>query len=127
MKPLTLEWINKAEGDFTIMERESRARKSPVLDAICFHAQQCGEKYFKARLQEAGVPFQKTHSLPALFALLRPVEPTWAFDEPDLKWLSASAVEVRYPGDCANKDDAKRAVKLTREIRLVIRHGMGLG
>ncbi len=26
MKPLTLEWIDKAEGDFATMEREARAR-----------------------------------------------------------------------------------------------------
>ena len=25
MKPLTLEWIDKAEGDFATMEREARA------------------------------------------------------------------------------------------------------
>lgn len=56
MKPLTRGWISKAEGDFTAMEREHRARNNPVNDAICFHAQQCVEKYLKARLQEAGVP-----------------------------------------------------------------------
>jgi hypothetical protein len=38
---MTHEWVAKAEGDFTTMERESRARKAPNYDAICFHAQQC--------------------------------------------------------------------------------------
>ena len=29
MKPLTLEWIDKAEGDYTSARRELRARKTP--------------------------------------------------------------------------------------------------
>ena len=40
MKPITREWVGKAEGDFGTVERESRARKDPNYDAICFHAQQ---------------------------------------------------------------------------------------
>lgn len=45
MKPMTLEWVAKAEGDFAVMEREARVRKKPNYDAMCFHAQQCAEKY----------------------------------------------------------------------------------
>ena len=55
MKPLTTEWVSKAEGDFAIVERETRARKNPSHDGVCFHAQPCAEKYLKARLYEAGV------------------------------------------------------------------------
>lgn len=55
MKPLTREWIEKAEGDFATASREIRVRKVPNYDAVCFHAQQCAEKYLKALLQEADV------------------------------------------------------------------------
>jgi hypothetical protein len=34
MKTLTHEWVAKAEGDFTCVQREWRARKSPNLDAV---------------------------------------------------------------------------------------------
>ncbi len=54
MKPLTAEWLDKAEGDFAVMERESRVRRNPAHDIVCFHAQQCVEKYLKARLCHAG-------------------------------------------------------------------------
>ena len=57
MKPLTKEWVDKAEGDFITARRELRARKAPNYDAACFHAQQCAEKYLKARLQEEGIAF----------------------------------------------------------------------
>jgi hypothetical protein len=36
MKPLTEEWISKAEGDFSTAGRELRARKAPNYDAVCF-------------------------------------------------------------------------------------------
>lgn len=52
MKPAVAEWVSKAEGDFLTGGRELRARKSPNYDAVCFHAQQCAEKYPKAVLQE---------------------------------------------------------------------------
>jgi len=63
MKPITCEWVAKGEGDFNMMERESRAPENRNYDGICFHAQQCAEKYLKARLCEARVSFTKIHDL----------------------------------------------------------------
>ena len=57
MQALTSEWVTKAEGDFVTARRELRARVLPNYDAACFHAAQCAEKYFKARLQEANIAF----------------------------------------------------------------------
>ncbi len=59
MKPLTREWIKKAEADLATAQRELCARRLPNYDAVCFHAQQCDEKYLKARLQEANLPSPK--------------------------------------------------------------------
>jgi len=39
MKPITLEWVAKAEGDWDSAQREYRARQRPNYDAACFHAQ----------------------------------------------------------------------------------------
>jgi HEPN domain-containing protein len=60
MKPTTAEWIIKAEGDYLTARRELAVKDNPNHDAVTFHAQQCAEKYLKARLIEAGVPFPKT-------------------------------------------------------------------
>jgi HEPN domain-containing protein len=76
MKPITLEWIEKAEGDWITAQREYRARQRPNYDAACFHAQQCAEKYLKARLEEAGIAFSRTHNLISLLSLALAVEPT---------------------------------------------------
>ena len=48
MKPITKEWVDKAEEDWSTALREVRVRKNPSYDSVCFHAQQCAEKYLKA-------------------------------------------------------------------------------
>ena len=73
MKRLTRQWVDKAEGDFQIVQRELRARKHPNFDGACFHAQQCIEKYLKARLQEANAAFPRVHDLGRLLDLAKSV------------------------------------------------------
>ena len=63
MKPTALEWLNKAEEDWYVAQMSYRARKHPSYDAAVFHAQQCAEKCLKARLEEAGITFGRTHDL----------------------------------------------------------------
>ena len=126
MKPITLEWIDKAEGDYIAAQREARARKQPVFDAACFHAQQCGEKYLKAKLVEAGLAFGKTHNLIALLSLILPIEPTWRSLQPALNALNVYAVDYRYPGYSATKAEAQSALKNCRDVRRVIRQAFGL-
>ena len=126
MKPITLEWVDKAEGDYIVAQREARARKQPVYDAVCFHTQQCAEKYLKARLVEAEIAFSKTHNLLALLALVLPVEPTWRALQTHLSALNVYAVDYRYPGGLATKADAFDALKSCREVRRIIRQVFGL-
>ena len=63
MNRLTAEWVQKAEDDFIVAQKMLRARKKPVYDAVCFHSQQCSEKYLKAYLQENNLDIPKTHKL----------------------------------------------------------------
>ncbi|PWU12481.1 MAG: DNA-binding protein [Verrucomicrobia bacterium] len=127
MSPVTQEWVvDKAEEDFHVAQREYRARKHPSYNAACFHAQQCAEKYLKARLQEAGIPFSKTHSLPLLLNLALGAEPLWAAMAPQLNRLNTYAVAVRYPGTSATKSDAKQAVADCRLARKEVRTSLGL-
>ena len=41
MKPLTREWVKKAENDFKVAALILRRPKDRVPDAVCFHCQQC--------------------------------------------------------------------------------------
>ena len=125
MNPLTREWITKAEGDFETAGRELRAKK-PNYDSACFHAQQCVEKYFKARLQEASISFPYTHDLVALLNLLIPVEPLWTGLSASAKLLTQHAIKVRYPGSWVTRTQAKDAFGRCQEIRRLVRASLGL-
>jgi len=126
MKTLTREWIDKAEGDFSTASREIRVRKAPNYDAVCFHAQQCAEKYLKAVLQESEIPFGKTHHLIAILELTLGTEPSWELLRPQLQSLNAYSVSVRYPGEAADKAMAKDALRLAKAIRAEARRKLGL-
>jgi HEPN domain-containing protein len=106
MKPITREWVEKAEADFATAQREIRVRKQPNYDGVCFHCQQSIEKYLKARLQEDRIVFTKTHNLLTLFDLLRSSYQTWNVFSPDLLILNNFAVayrswRVKRLADCA--------------------------
>ncbi|HEY0349397.1 MAG TPA: HEPN domain-containing protein [Pyrinomonadaceae bacterium] len=122
MKSITAEWIGKAEGDFATAQRELNAIQHPNYDAVCFHAQQCAEKYLKAFLQETNIAFPKTHDLTDLLALTLSVEPSWSSLTSDLNVLSSFAVEYRYPGDSADLIEARRAFK---SVRMSVRSSVG--
>lgn len=126
MKPLTQEWVNKAEADFSSAQRELRARKNPNYDAACFHAQQCVEKYIKAGLQEAEIKFSKIHDLVVLLDLLLPSDAVLSAYRPQLRMLSSYAIEFRYPGETADKAMAKEAVNIARSFRDIMRQRLGL-
>jgi HEPN domain-containing protein len=106
MKPFTREWIQKAEGDFAVASQIMRGRKKRVFDAACFHSPQAVEKYFKARLCEAGASFPKTHDLVVLLNLTIAAEPLWASFVPAAQILTDYAVDFRYPGDSATAAEA---------------------
>lgn len=126
MRPITKEWIDKAEGDWATTRREMRVRKEPNYDGVCFHAQQCAEKYLKARLQEANIAFSKTHDLVKLLKAVLAAEPSWNVLEIDLIPLTDFAVEYRYPGMSATRTEAKNAVAHCRTVRHVVRRAFGL-
>jgi len=125
MKPITSEWVTKAEGDFATARRELSAKDNPNYDAVCFHAQQSAEKYLKAFLQETDIPFPRTHDLADLLDLAVSIEPTWTSMTADLNTLSAFAVEYRYPGDSAHLDD-KEAFQKCDAVRKIIRQALHL-
>jgi HEPN domain-containing protein len=97
-----------------------------VHDAICFHAQQCVEKYLKAWLQEANIAFRRTHDLEELLALILPSVPAWFLWQADFLILTSHAVDFRYPGKSSTVAEAQHAVKVCEDVRAAIRANLGL-
>ena len=125
MTDVVRDWATKAEDDFRIIRRLCEG-PSPSANGICFHAQQCAEKYLKARLNEAGIAFERTHKLVPLLDQSIPVEPLWEAYREDLYFLSNFAVTFRYPGDSATRGAAKDARARCQRFRLAARETLGL-
>ena len=126
MNPEILAWVNKAEGDWETMLRESVATEKRNLDAVCFHAQQCAEKYLKARLILGNVFFSKTHDLLALFEDIIILEPHWEYIRDGLGNLNSYAVALRYPGLDATAEQSEQSVEHCRIVRHIVRLSLGL-
>jgi HEPN domain-containing protein len=126
MKASTREWVVKAEEDFAVATVLARPRKRPLWSPVCFHAQQCVEKYLKARLNEASVQFHRTHDLEQLLNEALAAEPLWVAFRASLKRLSDAAVLPRYPGGVFTKTEAQRALKTCKSFRREARTALGL-
>jgi HEPN domain-containing protein len=126
MKPATHEWVDKAEADYAAALMLRRSRKKHSRDIVCFHLQQCVEKYLKARLEEAGLAFPKTHDLEKLLDLIVPVEPLWSPFRPAIAAITDYAVEVRYPGRSVSSAEAKSLLRDAQRIRDLVRQRLAL-
>ena len=101
MNELTLEWIQKAERNYAAIKLHQQT-EAPDFDTICFHAQQCIEKYLKAWLQETNIRFSKTHDLKGLLDLIVPIIPSWHAWQSDFRIIAPYSVEFRYPWKVSN-------------------------
>lgn len=126
MRPETAEWVEKAEGDYRTAEREAAVTEFANFDAVCFHAQQCAEKYLKALLVEHGVYFPRTHHLLSLLDLLPRLCAGAEKIRTELANLSPYAVDVRYPGDCADAPAAHDALADCTKARAALRELLSL-
>lgn len=82
------EWIEKAEEDCRVTLTLRRLRRNPAHNAVCFHAQQCVEKYLKAILEKHGGVIRKIHALPVLLDQCVEAHPTLIGMRPDMVRLS---------------------------------------
>jgi HEPN domain-containing protein len=111
------QWVLKAEHDLTTATLTLKAGKAAPTDTICFHAQQCVEKYLKALLSWHGIESPKTHNIKKILAPLPSrVHPELTIAEQER--LTEFATVTRYPGDYEpiTLTEARRAVTLARRV-----------
>jgi HEPN domain-containing protein len=116
MNEVIKEWMDKAEGDFLTACREFQANR-PNYDAVCFHAQQCAEKYMKAILIAKEQIPPKSHDLVELGKLIEQVVDEWGWPVEELRLLTRAAVVYRYPGESAEKEEAGASLEICRALR----------
>lgn len=113
------EWIVKAENDLLNASHTLKLGRRCPTDTVCFHAQQCAEKYLKAYLVHRGKDFPKTHDLEALAAGLRN---GLKLVPDELARLKRYATVTRYPGaEPISLAEAGRAVSMARRVRKAVR------
>ena len=121
INPLTLEEVRAAEEDWATVQILQQALRRDVYHSICFHAQQCVEKYLKAWLQEANLRVPRTHNLNELLALIVPTRSEWQAWHTDFNTFKPYAVDVRYGKHFANAAEVENAVRVCTEVRREIR------
>lgn len=118
-------WAEKAEEDF-ILARSALRRKKPLIAGVCFHAQQCAEKYMKALLVSKKAGFPMSHDLLLLNNLCSSAGIFLEIDSKLLNTLTDFAVRTRYPGEEPTLNDAKEAVEIAKLIRVFARSFLGI-
>ena len=120
---LVRQWIQKAENDLRNAEHTLKLKKSCPFDTVCFHAQQCAEKYLKALLLSRSISFRPVHDLRVLAELI-PAEIELGLKMGPLFMLTQYAVETRYPEEeeePITREEAKQAVAIARKVREAVR------
>lgn len=120
MNAVTNEWLRRADDDLRVARRESKVTEEPSYSAVCFHAQQAAEKYLKALSIELSIPITKTHDLVFLLEQILPQRPLWSVYRSGLERLTIYAVETRYPGMEATKEEASGSLSFAEEIKKAV-------
>lgn len=115
--PLITAWIRFAEEDWDDAQILARSGGKPR--SICFHAQQCIEKLFKAELMRLQAIVPRTHNLRELSDLLHEADDSWQATSIDLNRLSLAAVDLRYSDP--NEPDPEIEIALVMQIALHLR------
>ncbi|MHA1506781.1 MAG: HEPN domain-containing protein [Candidatus Asgardarchaeia archaeon] len=111
--------MKKAENDLINAKNSINIKPKPPLDTVCFHAQQCAEKYLKAFLTFHEIEFEKTHDISDLLLLASKVDEGFVRLLEEGKLLTPYAVEVRYPVlfEEPTFEEAKKAIEIAEKIR----------
>jgi HEPN domain-containing protein len=117
------EWIIKAENDLKTAVHTLEMEDDCPTDTVCFHAQQCVEKYLKAFLVLEETDFPKTHDIGKITALI-PSRIKVPLTVEEQIQLTNYATVMRYPGDYfpISMTEAKQAVRIARRVRTHIRN-----
>ncbi len=116
------EWMNKAENDLKNAAHTLKLGADCPTDTVCFHAQQCVEKYLKTALVVLQIPFPRSHDIEVLLELLpKHARPSLTVEEQGR--LTEYATVMRCPGpyDPVTLSEAKEAAKLARRVRREVR------
>ncbi len=113
------EWVDYAEKDLLASEILSKSYPKP-LEIICFHCQQCAEKYLKAYLVFNGIEFEKSHNLILLNSICSKIENSFKNILNECIRLNIFSVTSRYPSNIEiNEKDSETALNDVKKLKLL--------
>lgn len=112
-------WIIKTNNDLKTAKDEM-STDEPTTDTVCFHTQQCVEKYLKAFLIFNGKEIKKIHDIAVLIRECAEIDNDFntLFDIEADK-LTGYAVEIRYGEEFyfPTLDEAKEAIEICEKVK----------
>ncbi len=115
-------WIIKAENDYKIAFDELYSNE-PTYDMVCFHFQQCAEKYLKAFLIFHNQEITKTHNISFLISRCAEIDPDFVqLLGEKTERLTYYAVEARYPDDfyMPTDEETRQAMETVENMKQFI-------
>jgi HEPN domain-containing protein len=121
-------WIRRAENDLKT-GKDELATEDPATDTICFHMQQCCEKYLKVFLIFHGEEYPRTHDIAKLVERCGKIDAEF---QVLIDWgahdLTEYAVGARYDQEVfPSVEDTKRVVSLAEKVRGFVRDKLKKG
>lgn len=115
-------WLIKGDHDIKIGRDESTT-VNPATDAICFHMQQCVEKYLKGFLVFHGKEIERTHNISRILQECMAQDVSFLkIDIPSVNRLTLYATELRYPDDfyMPSLDETHDAIQQAEMVRTFV-------
>jgi HEPN domain-containing protein len=116
-------WIRRAEDELETGKILMRSER-PISWVICFHMQQCVEKYLKAFLIFHGREHPRTHSIPALVELCAQLAPSfYELKEWGVRELTRYATALRYGEEpyAPDEEETQRAIAVAERVQAFVR------
>ena len=114
-------WLHRAAHDLRTAQT-MLSQEDPPTDVVCFHCQQCAEKWLKAFLVWAGQDFPKTHDLPEVLGLCVRHDPGFRDLQQAAVALTPYAVATRYVEAWRDisAEEAAQAIQWALQVRDVV-------
>lgn len=115
-KDIAIEWFEMAKNDFDSANFLLNMKPVPF-QIICFHCQQCVEKYLKGFIALNGGSILKTHDLTMLNKQCSEFDNTFKEIEDQCIELTDYGVQVRYPFHIdIEETDVELAINNTKKV-----------
>lgn len=116
---LTMSWMARADHDYKIGWDEMQT-DNPTTDMVCYHMQQCVEKYLKAYLVVHETAFRTTHDIAELIEQCKRIDSRFdeldALHAEDLTRCGAEAYDA-VSLDMPTVEEAEKSLRIARSVR----------